>query len=477
MRSAYRIEGGLSEEQLERIHETALRILDEIGLHVHSREVPDEQIRDRLLSRDGVRLTDGRLCFAPTLVTRLLAAYQQEVRRRDRERDGELTIRTVSHAFHVLDAQTDTLRPCSTADLVEFTRLTNTYYDEGLRGACPGFPQDVPPPLQGIAQYMIGCRYSRTPPAPTISSNAAADFVYEMAEIMGYASQASYVVGVHPVSPLRLEGDEFEIALHLWRRLGDKLAVSTGPMPIVGVSAPIHLPGAMAQAVAEALGCFVFFKLLTGGKVDFWFNFYAFDMRHGSFAYGGPEDALIALMRKQMSQWYGLPSSFGDKALNTMSQAVDAQAAAEKASKTVMALLAGADLLAGAGGLSLDESFSPEQLVVDVEIVRWAKRAARGFEFDDAALAFDVIREAVARGGDFLSHETTLLHHSDTYWMPELFLHQMKRQWEESGGRTVRQRAGDIVRQRLASEGFEIACDRTRELERIYRAAEAALVR
>jgi hypothetical protein len=37
----------------------------------------------------------------------------------------------------------------------------------------------------------------------------------------------------------------------------------------------------------------------------------------------------------------------------------------------------------------LDETFSCEQLIVDIEIVRWAKRVAAGFEFDDVTLGFD----------------------------------------------------------------------------------------
>jgi hypothetical protein len=40
-------------------------------------------------------------------------------------------------------------------------------------------------------------------------------------------------------------------------------------------------------------------------------------------------------------------------------------------------------------------------LIVDIEIVRWAKRVAAGFEFDDVTLAFDRRRlPAVRRCGD-----------------------------------------------------------------------------
>ena len=475
MKIQYAIGGGMNEGQLKRIHETALRILDEIGMQVHSEVVPDGELLERVSAHDGVRIVNGRVCFRPALVERLLKEYQAQLGPPANPQDGELTIHTIGHACNILDPATGKLRPCNTADLAGFARLANTFHDEGLRGGCPGFPNDVPGPLRPVAQYKINCEHSRTRASASAESPAAAEFIYEMAKVMGYASGQGHSVGVHPVSPLRLEGNEFDIALHFWKKLGDKLSVGCGPMPIVGVSAPIFLPGAMAQAIAEGLGCFVFFKLLTGGGAGFWFNFYAFDMKYGNFVYGGPEDSLIALMRNQMNRWYGLPSHFGDKALNTMAHSADAHAATEKASKTVIALLAGAKYLAGAGGLSLDETCSPEQLVIDMEIVRWAGRVASGFEFNDEALALEIIREAVAGGGNFLSHDSTLAHYRETYWMPQLFEHMMKSQWDEKGGRSLRERAKEIIGQRLATECFELPEDKRMELDRIYRRAQEEL--
>ena len=456
VRITYGISGGMTPEHIRRIHDTALRILDEIGFQVRTSELPETELFERLSAHEGVRIRGRRLCFAPHLVERCLAQYRERLRQTSTDSDGPLVIRVLSHAFHVLNSETDALRPCTTRDLIEFTRLSNTFSDEGLLGGCPGFPCDAPPGRQAAAQYRIGCEYSRTRPVATPGSTAEADLIYDMAQIMGYASRDAYSVGVHPVSPLRLEGNEFDIAIHLWKKLGNRLAVSAGPMPILGVTAPVFYPGAFAQAIAEALGCFVFFSLLVGGVTEFWFNCYAFDMRHGSFVYGGPEDVLIALMRNQLNQWYGLPNTFADKALNTMAHALDAHAAAEKAAKSVVALLAGARMLAYAGALSLDETFSCEQLAVDMEIVRWAKRVAAGFEFDDMTLGFDVISEVVKQGGDFLSHDSTLAHFQDTLWSPHLFEHQMRERWQAQGGRTLRERAHAMVRERLSREDHQI---------------------
>jgi trimethylamine:corrinoid methyltransferase-like protein len=45
MRIRYGISGGMTSEQIRRIHDTALRILDEIGFQVRTSELPETAFR------------------------------------------------------------------------------------------------------------------------------------------------------------------------------------------------------------------------------------------------------------------------------------------------------------------------------------------------------------------------------------------------------------------------------------------------
>jgi trimethylamine:corrinoid methyltransferase-like protein len=82
------------------------------------------------------------------------------------------------------------------------------------------------------------------------------------------------------------------------------------------------------------------------------------------------------------------------------------QAAAEKGASAVVGALAGSSSFMGAGTLSLDEVFSPEQLAIDREIADYALRVAQGFEFDADKLSVEIIA-ACAEDGAFLAHDST----------------------------------------------------------------------
>ncbi len=475
MKIKYSLSGGLMDSQCAEIHKTALRILEKIGMEIHTDEVPVNDLFRIISDFPGVNVKGNRVYFSPEIVEKYLEEYKVKMQS-NAGNEEKIAIYPPRHSCLILDVEGDNPRPIGTADVAAMSRLTESYREQGVIGGPPGPPQDVRGELRSILHYKIGCEYNRTEPHVSVSSVAASDYIYEMAKIMGYATPQSYHCGVHPISPLKLEGEEFDVALHFWKRLGSKLKVDVGPMPIMGVTSPVFFPASLAQSIAEGLGGFVFFNMLTGGDdVGFWFNFYAFDMKYGNFSYGGPEDSLIALVRNRMSLWYGLPNNCGDKALHTMAHAPDAQAAAEKSSKTVIALLSGARQIHGAGMLSLDEAFSPEQFVIDMEIVNWAKKVMDGFEFTEESLGFDVIKEAVEEKTDFLMHQTTIENYRKTYWTPDIFHHLMKNQWEQQGSKSLRRRIKEIINKRLASEGYILDKERRDALNEVYKRAEASL--
>jgi len=149
---------------------------------------------------------------------------------------------------------------------------------------------------------------------------------------------------------------------------------------------------------------------------------YPFDMKYGSFVYGSPEDVLATLFQIQLNRYFKIPVIA--KSLLTNSQLPDPQAAAEKAAHTIVAALAGLDGFTNAGLLSVDDIYSAEQVVIDYEIVEYARRFLKSFDFNEETLTTDIIKEVVEEGrGDFLSHQSTLDNFRDAFWIPELFEH------------------------------------------------------
>jgi hypothetical protein len=86
--------------------------------------------------------------------------------------------------------ETDEVRPITTTDLIQYTKLIHAMNDAGypISGSCPGFPQDVPPPLRPLAQYKIGAEYSKFGGNADIPSIPIAEYIREMEQVMGRTS-------------------------------------------------------------------------------------------------------------------------------------------------------------------------------------------------------------------------------------------------------------------------------------------------
>jgi trimethylamine--corrinoid protein Co-methyltransferase len=457
----YALTGGLTPEQIQRMHEHALHLIERVGLRA-----PHEAARRRLAEHDGVQVAGEDVRFRPDVVEGALARMQWP----EWMSDGQFRIISGAYALSVEDLGSGEFRPATLEDLRQMVRLQDSF---GLHGSAPLRPQDVPGPLQEIVMYQTCWQNSRHISgdifdASEKSSIETAETVYEMSQVAG----KRFSLGFWIVSPFRMTHDELDI---IWRFRDRKVPLWCATMPVAGATAPIFLPGAYVQSMAELFAGVTLLSLLSPASdvrclvVDS-IRAYPFDMKYGSFVYGSPEDTLATLIQVQLNARYGIPVVA--KSLLTNSQQPDGQAAAEKAAHTLAAALAGARIFTNAGLLSVDEVYSPAQLVIDNEIVQYVRRVVEGFEFSEEAMAVDAIRE-VGPGGHFLDHPTTVAHCRDAFWAPELFEHRMLAQWREAGARSLPERAREIARRRIAQHEFELPAEVRRELDAIVaRAAE-----
>ncbi len=105
----------------------------------------------------------------------------------------------------------------------------------------------------------------------------------------------------------------------------------------------------------------------------------------------------------------------------------------------MLAALAGANQIYGAGMIESGVAFDFGQLVMDDEIARMIKLAVGGVRVDDESLAVDDIA-AVGSTGDFLSLDATL-HHMRDLSRPDLLDRRVRDDWLEQGASDLAQRA------------------------------------
>jgi len=456
---SYRMAGGLSQDDIGRIHEEALGLIARVGLRV----LHEPTLR-RLAGQGGVSIAGDRVRFQPDLVQTAISAqwYPESIA------DQEFAINSGAYEMNVTDLETGAIRPATYRDLVDLTKLAHSY---GMTGSAPVRPLDLPPLLQELAMYKVSWEYSDRRPggifdANPISSARAAEYIHEMAQ----AADKFFSFGLWIVSPFTATTESLEIIEHM-RGRGIPLWVAT--MPVAGTTAPIFLPGAYVQSVAELLAGLTLIYVLAEGVPVYCsiidsVRAYPFDMRYASFVYGSPEDLLATLIQIQINAFYGIPVVA--KSLLTTSKLPDAHAAAEKAAHTLAAALAGARIFTCAGLLAVDEIYSAEQTVIDYEIVQYVRRVCQGFELTEETLAVRAIEE-VGPGGHFLGHDTTLAHYREATWEPALFTHSALRQWQGRGSPDLATQARQIARKRIAEHDYALDADKRRDLEAIYQRA------
>ena len=110
---------------------------------------------------------------------------------------------------------------------------------------------------------------------------------------------------------------------------------------------------------------------------------------------------------------------------------------------TLGTVLAGTDMVFDAGCAETGLLFSPEILVMSDEAVGMSRRLVEPLWIDDEAIAFQTIVD-VGPGQIFLGEPHTLEHFREL-WLPKMFSWDGRREWEEAGSKTMRERCRDEV--------------------------------
>ena len=157
-------------------------------------------------------------------------------------------------------------------------------------------------------------------------------------------------------------------------------------------------------------------------------------------------DPLESVYTHALGHFYGLPMF--SLAGASDSKVVDQPAAAEAALSLLSNTLGGGNIIHDIGYLEAGLTFSLAQLAICDDLVGWIRHFAAPLEINAETLALDVIHE-VGPDGQFLDHPHTIRHYKERFY-PALLDRNPFEVWEERGGKTLVQRAGERVDRILA---------------------------
>ena len=446
----------LSEADLEAIFDTALRLLEELGMG----EVPD-RLADVLRAAGARELPGGeRFSFPRTLVKEAIAkaAKTFSLHGRDPARTIEVGGDTVHFgtggaAVQTLDLDSGLYRPSTLRDLHDFTRVQDTLNNVSWFTRCC-IATDVPDRYDLDVNTAYALLKNSTKPvatAFTLAEHVAP--IVEMFDIAAggkgeFAKRPFVKTHISPViSPMRYGEDAVDVTFEC---LAHGIPVSCITAAQSGATAPATLAGFLAQSLAETLGSLVMVHAIKPGYPMVFSNWpLVIDLRTGAFAGGGGEIAVLNAASAQLSNWLGLPS--GVAASMTDAKAIDAQYGVEKGMTSLAAGLAGGNLIYESSGMMaslLGASF--EAFILDDEMHSMTYRALRGIEVTEDNLGFDAICSAVLGEGHFLGGDHTYQAMERDYFYPSLADRDTPKTWEDKGAPNAWARARDKAREVLA---------------------------
>ncbi len=448
----YRPMALLSLDQIQSIHHTACRILQEIGMKV----LCDEARKAYREAGFDVDDSDQIVRFEKAGVEALVGKAPEQF---------DLHARNCAHTVRIggphaiftgvggpaycMDLEGGR-RAGTYEEMCNFLRLVqslNILHQEGGGGF---EPLDLPPETRHLDVFYAQITLMDKNWHPWTMGLAQSMDALNMGAIMmqktleEIAGATIFTAIINTNSPLQLD---IPMAQGLMTMAQYGQAAVVTPFTLAGAMSPVTLAGALAQQHAEAMAGIVLTQIVRPGAPVMYGGFTSnVDMKTGSPAFGTPEYAQAAQASGQLARHIGVPFRSSNV---TAANSNDAQAAYESMMSLWSAMTGQAHMINHAAGWlcgGLAGSF--EKLIIDAEMLQMMAAYMEPFEVSDAALAFDAVRE-VGPAGHFFGTAHTMARYETAFNAPLVSNWDNYDTWLERGQVTAEQRANQIWKQLL----------------------------
>ncbi len=446
----------LSDSDIRKIHETILIVLENTGLS----DAPAAVI-DRVTWAGGRFTEEGRLLFPAKLVEAALDGFQRRF-----TLHGQVpgfTMQLSGKNVHmgsggaspsILDLKTGCYRASTLKDLYDACRLVDAlsnvhFFSRSL--VATDMPDLKTLDINTAYVCLIG-----TGKHVCVSAAAGAHVqdIARMCFAIAGSQEAfharpflSFNIN-HVTPPLRIAEDAFAV---LEQAALYGIPVHANVFGQVGASSPVSLAGAVVQSMAEALAGGIFAWLVNPeAKVIFGPKPMITDLRTGGMSGGGGEQAVVMAAATQMAQFYDLPNV--SIAGATDSKIADAQSGYEKCLSVCLAAHAGSNLITQACGMQASLlGCALESYVVDNDMLGGILSSLRPVEMNVDSLSAEAIDRVVRSAGHFLGEQETLARMKSDFLYPDIADRRTPAEWEEEGGKEIREVAQHRTREILSS--------------------------
>ena len=458
---------GVSDDELEAIHEASLRVLAETGI-----DFLDETARRQLVDV-GCRVDGDRVRFDPDLVMHLVSTAPAEFTMhapspaRNLHMGGDvLTFTSVASPPFVTGLGRDR-RDGNRDDYRNLIKLGQVLNAVHTVAGYPVEPMDLHPSVRHLyATHDMLTLSDKVPFVYSLSRQRNLDAI-EMTRIARGADhdamdvEPSLYSVINASTPLRYDA----VMLHGIQEMSARnQCIVITPFTLAGAMAPVTVAGALVLQNAEALAGIAYTQVVRAGAPVIYGGFTSnVDMRSGAPAFGTPEYWKACLIGGQLARRYRVP--YRSSNVNA-SNSVDAQSAYESVIALWGAVMGGVNLLLhGAGWLEGGLLASYEKMVIDADLLNMVTAMLEPVVIDDAALAVEAIAE-VGPAGHFFGTQHTQDRYATEHFQPMVSSWANFEAWDEGGRIEAHQRAEALARTLVdAHQEPSMAADRRAALD------------
>ncbi len=447
----------LNAEQVEAVHDAAMRILENIGI-----DFLNEDARAHLKAA-GADVKDGeeRVRMDRALVMELVGHAPAQFTITPRNPDRQIVIGGRHQCYVNVSSPpscSDLDRGRRTGDresFRDFIKLTQYFNCIHMAGGYPVEPMDLHPSTRHLDCLHDKLRLTdKVTHAYSLGTERVED-VMEMVRIAGGLSHEEFeatprmYTNINSTSPLKHDWPMLDGAMRLAAR---NQMVSVTPFTLAGAMAPVTLAGAIAQQTAEALAAIALLQHIRPGAPCVMGSFTSnVDMKSGAPAFGTPEYMRATQMSGQMARYYGLPM----RATNACAaNCPDAQAAWESAFSLWACVSGHANIVYHAAGwLEGGLCASYEKFVMDCETLQQMKHYMQPVSVTEDDLAVDAIAAVDAMPAaqrHFFGADHTQERYETAFYAPFMSDWRNYETWSDTGAVQTPERANGIWKKILA---------------------------
>jgi trimethylamine--corrinoid protein Co-methyltransferase len=423
----------LTADDCEQVHEITLQILAGTGVRV------DSHRGQKILREAGAIAADADdiLRLPPELVEASLELSRRDFALGGRRPGWSLPMRARQcslvadgGAIFSLDADNSERRPATFDDWLMATRLTDAMdefgcYWSAVAGVFGTRPNDV------VRYWVEIFRNFSKHVQESTATKEETSWLKEILHIV-FGTQEE-ICKLHPISflicptsPLVIEAGYLDAYLET---IGLNIPVAVMPMPLMGTTGPGTLISNLVLANCEALAVVCLVQAAQPETPIIYASIPAISNPYnGRYGSGEVEHSLMGAAITELARFYDLPVETSTGGSDHHIPSI--QAGYERALNFILPVLSKPDLLVSPGLLGGSLIFSPEQFIIDLEILHRCRRLARGISTAPEKWLEEVISR-VGPGGNFLTQRSTrtALHAGELY-IADMGFHETYETWE-----------------------------------------------